>query len=161
MISNVRRFFVNLKDQQRVMAMMTQERDRQLRVLESKLRARRERHALKAEKKLRESMEREQKLMRERIAHVAETAQKSIAHAEHSAKAANVAFAVMHKNGKLRGKESAVHMAMIGKMAKNWKNKARVARERRDAIAKAAKDLQTLRSALLQICKQRLLERST
>ena len=91
------------EDQQRVMAMMTQERDRQLRVLESKLRARRERHALKAEKKLRESMEREQKLMRERIAHVAETAQKSIAHAEHSAKAANVAFAAMHKNGKLRG----------------------------------------------------------
>merc|ERR1711871_46344 len=120
------------EDQQRVMAMMTQERDRQLRVLESKLRARRERHALKAEKKLRESMEREQKLMRERIAHVAETAQKSIAHAEHSAKAANVAFEMMHKNGKLRGKDSAVHMAMIGKMAKNWKNKARVARERRD-----------------------------
>ena len=54
------------EDQHRVLAMMSQERDRQLRILENKLRARRERHARKAEVKLRESMEREQKLMRER-----------------------------------------------------------------------------------------------
>jgi hypothetical protein len=131
------------EDQRRVMGMMSQERDRQLRVLETKLRSRRERHARKAEVKLRKSMEREQKLMRQRIAHVAETAQKSIAQAEHSAKAASLVFNVMHKKGKLRGEESAVHMTMIGNMAKSWKNKARQAKERRMAIAKAAKDMQT------------------
>jgi hypothetical protein len=34
-------------------------------------------------------------------------------------------------------------MAMIGNMAKGWRNKARVAKERRDAISKAAQDMQT------------------
>lgn len=54
------------EDQRHVMSMMSQERDRQLRVLENKLRSRRERHARKVELKMRESMEQEQKLMRQR-----------------------------------------------------------------------------------------------
>ena len=41
-------------------------------------------------------------------------------------------FAAMRATGKMKGKESAVHMAMIGKMAKGWKTKARAAKERRD-----------------------------
>ena len=43
----------------------------------------------------------------------------------------------------MKGEESSVHMAMIGKMAKTWKHKARKAKETRLAIAKAAKDMQT------------------
>ena len=54
------------EDQRHVMSMMSQARDRQLRVLENKLRSRRERHARKVELKMRESMEQEQKLMRQR-----------------------------------------------------------------------------------------------
>ena len=54
------------EDQRHVISMMSQERDRQLRVLEDKLRSRRERHARKVELKMRQSMEREQKLMRQR-----------------------------------------------------------------------------------------------
>merc|ERR1711871_114755 len=131
------------EDQRHVISMMSQERDRQLRVLEDKLRSRRERHARKVELKMRQSMGREQKLMRQRIAHVAETAQKSIAQAEHSAKAADLAFKAIREAGQMKGEESAVHMAMIGKMAKGWKQKARKAKETRMAIAKAAKDMQT------------------
>ena len=131
------------EEQRRFMGMMSSERDRQLRTLEDKLRARRERHSKKQSDALREDMLREQKLMRERIAHVAETAAKSIAQAEHSAKAATSVFQAMRMNNKMKGAESKVHMAMIGSMAKGWKNKARVAKERRDAISKAAQDMQT------------------
>ncbi len=131
------------EEQRRVLAMMSSERDRQLRVLESKLRSRRERHGRRAEEKLRADMEREQRLMRERIAHVAEQASKSIAQAENVSKMSNIVFSAAHQEGKMQGEQSAVHMAMIGKMSKSWRAKARVAKERREAISQAARDMQT------------------
>ena len=79
---------------------MSSERERQLRALEEKLKTRRQRHAKRQADKLREDMQREQKLMRERIAHVAETAARSIAQAETASKAATNVFAAMRAQGK-------------------------------------------------------------
>merc|ERR1719502_363119 len=91
------------QDQRRVLAMLSAERDRQLRALEDHLRQRRIRRQVRAEKKLREQMEREKESMRKRIAHVAETARQQMLQSEKAAAASGVFFAAAHKGGLLSG----------------------------------------------------------